>query len=228
MATQQQMNDFIQKIAPLIQAEAKKRGYHVASPIIAQACVESNYGLSGLSTKYHNYFGLKCGSSWKGKSVNMKTKEEYTAGVLTTIKDNFRAYDSMEDGVIGYFDFINTKRYANLKDTKTPKEYLEMIKADGYATSSSYVATNMNVINRHDLTKYDGVTATYKPITPSLINDVIDGKYGTGNARTLALRNEGYDPTAVQTKVNELYKISKELDPIKKKGGEFFECILKF
>ena len=227
MPTQQEMSSFIQKIAPLIQQEAKSRNYQVVSPIIAQACVESNYGLSGLSAKYHNYFGLKCGSSWKGKSVNMKTKEEYTAGVLTTIKDNFRAYDSMEQGVAGYFDFINTKRYANLKTAKTPREYLQMIKDDGYATSSSYVSTNMNVLQKHDLTRYDGMT-TYKPVTPAIVSAVIDGKYGTGNSRSLALRNEGYDSTEVQSKINELYKLSKELEPIRKKAGEYFDCVLKF
>ena len=135
MATAVQISTFIEQIAPLIQAEARKRGYKVASPIIAQACIESAFGTSSLGYKYHNYFGMKCGSSWKGKSVNLKTKEEYKVGVLTTIKDNFRVYDSMEAGVAGYFDFINTKRYENLKTARTSKEYLEMIKADGYATS---------------------------------------------------------------------------------------------
>lgn len=225
MATKQQMDEFIQKIAPLIQAEAKKRGYHVASPVIAQACVESAYGLSSLGYKYHNYFGLKCGSSWKGKSVNLKTKEEYTAGVLTTIKDNFRAYDSMEEGVKGYFDFINTKRYENLKSALTPRDYLERIKADGYATSSSYVATNMNTIEKHNLTRFDG-DSVYKPIDPKVVSDVILGKYGVGAARVSALRSAGYNPTEVQNKINMLYQLAKELEPVKKKAGEYFDCVL--
>ncbi len=147
---------FIEQIAPLIQAEAMKRGYKVCSPIIAQACKESGFNTSGLSKKYHNYFGMKCGSSWKGASVNLKTKEEYTKGVLTTIKDNFRVYPDMQAGVIGYFDFISTKRYSNLKSAKTPLEYLEMIKADGYCTSFSYVNSCMNdYIKPYDLTKFD-------------------------------------------------------------------------
>lgn len=146
---------FINTIAPLIKAEARKRGYKVCSPVIAQACVESNYGRSGLSAKYHNYFGLKCGSSWKGKSVNLKTKEEYKVGQLTTIKDNFRVYDDMASGVAGYYDFISTKRYSNLKGASTPRQYLEFIKADGYATSSTYVSTNMNTINKWNLSKWD-------------------------------------------------------------------------
>lgn len=155
MPNNQECKKFIADIAPLIQKAAKKNGYHVASPIIAQACIESNYGISSLGKKYHNYFGMKCGSSWKGKSVNLFTKEEYTVGILTTIRDNFRVYDSMADGVQGYFDFISSKRYANLKTATDPQTYLERIKADGYATSSTYVNTNMNYILKHDLTKWD-------------------------------------------------------------------------
>ena len=155
MASSAQAKEFINRIGYIIQEEAKARGYKVCSPIIAQACLESNYGTSSLGYRYHNYFGMKCGSAWKGKSVNLSTKEEYTVGQLTTIRDNFRVYDSMEDGVKGYFDFISTNRYANLKNASTPKEYLEFIKRDGYATSSSYVNSNMNVISRYDLERFD-------------------------------------------------------------------------
>lgn len=226
MATISEIEAFIKKIAPLIQAESKKRGYKVASPIIAQACLESAFGTSSLGYKYHNYFGMKCGSSWKGKSVNLKTKEEYTVGQLTTIRDNFRVYDSIEEGVVGYFDFISTKRYQNLKEANSPRQYLEFIKADGYATSSSYVASNMNVIDKYGLTRFD--EAAFKPITPELITDVIRGKYGNGNTRVIALTNAGFDPIEVQKKVNELYKLSKELELFKNKCGEYFGCVLEF
>ena len=74
---------------------------------------------------------MKCGSAWKGKSVNMATKEEYTPGQLTSIRDNFRVYDSMEEGVAGYYGFIGWSRYANLKTATTPREYAERLKADG-------------------------------------------------------------------------------------------------
>ena len=155
MATTEQAKTFIFEIAPIVQKYAKQYGYSVVSPIIAQACIESNYGLSKLSADYHNYFGMKCGSSWRGKSVKLKTKEEYTPGTLTTIRDNFRVYDSVEEGIKGYFDFISSKRYANLKTAKTPQQYLEMIRLDGYATSLTYVTTNMNCIRKWDLTQYD-------------------------------------------------------------------------
>ena len=149
------VEEFINMIAPLIISEGKKRGYSVFSTVIAQAIIESNSGKSILGYKYHNYFGMKCGSRWKGKSVNLKTKEEYTVGTLTTIKDNFRVYDSIEEGVKGYYDFISTKRYANLKESKTYVEYAENLKADGYATSSKYVNTLCTTVDAYNLTKYD-------------------------------------------------------------------------
>ena len=229
MATAVQISTFIEMIAPIIQKECKERGYKVASPIIAQACIESAFGTSSLGHTYHNYFGMKCGSSWKGKSVNLKTKEEYKVGVLTTIKDNFRVYDSVEEGVAGYFDFISTKRYENLKTAKTPKEYLEMIKADGYATSSTYVSTNMNCINKYNLTKYDTFNnVSEKKYTPDLIMAVIEGAYGDGNARTIALAEDGYNAVEVQKKINELYKIAQEIKKYKEKSGEYWECVLSF
>lgn len=154
-----QANAFINQIAPLMQKQAKERGYKIVSTAIAQAIIESAAGTSGLA-KYNNFFGLKCGSSWKGASVNMKTKEEYTVGTLTTIRDNFRAYSNMEEGVKGYYDFISTKRYANLKTATTAKQYAEMLKADGYATSSSYVNTLVSTVNKYGLTKYDGEVAS--------------------------------------------------------------------
>lgn len=55
-------NEFIQKIAGYVQKYAYLYGIEVYSPIIAQAILESGWGESKLASKYHNYFGLKCGS----------------------------------------------------------------------------------------------------------------------------------------------------------------------
>ena len=163
MATKAQEKAFIEQIAPLIQKEAKARGYKVCSAIIAQACHESGYNTSLLSKKYHNYMGLKAGAYWKGKTVRLKTKEEYKKGVLTEIYDNFRVFDSMEDGVKGYFDFVSTKRYANLKTATSPEQYLNFIKADKYCTSSTYVERCMDKVRTHNLTQYDSSSNVSKP-----------------------------------------------------------------
>ncbi len=155
MNTTQQ--NFIDSIVALIQKYAKAYGYHVSAvaAILAQAICESNWGQSKLGYKYHNYFGMKCGSKWTGAAVNLNTKEEFTAGTLTSVSAFFRVYSSIEEGVKGYFDFISASRYANLKKATTSYEYLNFIKADGYATSSTYVKTLTNIIDTYGLTRYN-------------------------------------------------------------------------
>ena len=207
-------NEFIEQIADCVDKYAYLYGIEVRSPIIAQAILESGWGKTTLASKYHNYFGMKCGSSWKGKSVNMATKEEYKVGTLTNIRDNFRVYDSMDAGVKGYFDFINTSRYANLKGVKSPEEYVRRIKADGYATSSKYVDNIMRVIRDNKLTRFDnkvgenmkkeeltGKVLSGKEIIDILAKRVIKGDYGTGADRKAKL-GELY--SIVQKRVNEL------------------------
>lgn len=205
---------FIQKVAEKVSKYAYLYGIVVHSPIIAQAILESGWGKSGLASKYHNYFGLKCGSSWKGKSVNMATKEEYKVGTLTNIRDNFRVFEDFDDGIRGYFEFINTSRYANLKGVKNPEEYVRRLKADGYATSSKYVDNIMRVIRDNKLTRFDGngddvvkkeeltgKVLSGKEIIDILAKRVINGDYGTGADRKKKL-GELYP--IVQKRVNEL------------------------
>ena len=217
-------SEFIEQIATYVKKYAYLYGIEVHSPIIAQAILESGWGKSSLASKYHNYFGLKCGGAWKGKSVNMATQEEYTVGVMTDIRDNFRVFDSMEDGVKGYFDFINYSRYANLKGVKDPEEYCRRIKADGYATSSRYVDSLLRVIRENNLTRFDtdepnneepkkedgddmrkeeltGDILTGAEIIEILAKRVIKGDYGNGQERREKLGNLY---SVVQSRVNEL------------------------
>ena len=152
--TSAQAKSFIDYIAPIIQREGVMRGYQIVSTTIAQAIIEGACGTSKLARDYHNHFGLKCGKNWKGASVNMKTGEYY-GGQYTTIKDNFRAYASDLEGVEGYYDFISTKRYANLRDAKSYRQFAEYLKADGYATSPVYVNTLCNTVTKYNLTRFD-------------------------------------------------------------------------
>lgn len=156
---------FIQHIAPIIRAEADRRGYKICSAVIAQAIIEGRYGTSTLAKVYFNHFGLKCGKSWHGKSVNLKTKEEYQVGNLVTIKDNFRVFDNDFDGVAGYYNFVDTKRYANLKFAADYRQYAEYLKADGYATSSTYVQTLCDTVRKYNLYTWDDtdITGKYYP-----------------------------------------------------------------
>ena len=201
MTTEQQ--NFINSIYEALCKYAPSYDIKCYSAIIGQAILESGWGNSKLASSYHNYFGLKCGSKWNGKSVNMKTFEEFNAGELTPTADYFRVFDNLEEGVKGYLDFINTKRYSNLKNVSSPKEYLQNIKNDGYATSSKYVDSVMKIVTSYNLTSYD---SKISKSLEEIAKEVIAGKWGNGNERKIALTKAGYDYTTIQTFVNKLLK----------------------
>ena len=204
-------SEFIEQIGKYVEKYACKYEIKVHSPIIAQAILESGWGRSTLASKYHNYFGLKCGSSWTGKSVNLRTSEEYEIGVHTQIRDNFRVFDDMESGIKGYFDFINYSRYANLKGVTDPETYVNNIKNDGYATSSKYIENLMKVISENNLTRFDGKDDEAKKFTGEVLSGkeiieilakrVIKGDYGNSQERKDKL---GVLYPIVQQRVNEL------------------------
>lgn len=151
---------FIDRIAPIIQRYCAIYGYKYPSAIIAQACNESAFGASLLSAKYHNYFGIKwyrgCGRS----AVNMSTKEEYQPNILTSVNAGFMVGTSMEDGVSMYFEFLKrNSRYKNLKSATSSLNYVELLKADGYATSSSYVNNVYSIVPKYNLLRFDAVQA---------------------------------------------------------------------
>lgn len=51
-------------------------------------------------------------------------------------------------------------------------------------------------------------TPLYKPVDPSIVLAVLKNEYGIGRERIVKLREAGYDPAAVQTKINQLYLIA--------------------
>lgn len=149
---------FIEQIASYVIRYAPKYNIRIASPIIAQAILESASGTSELAKNANNFFGLKyksgrcptaCGTYYKVGS------EQNNDGSYSSSSMAWCKFKNMEDCVIGYFDFINISRYAGLKGVTDPKQYLDTIKAAGYATSLKYVDNLMNVISKYNLTKYD-------------------------------------------------------------------------
>lgn len=196
--------EFIDRIYKVLKEKAPAYGIKAYPAIIAQAILESGWGESKLAKKYNNYFGMKCGSSWKGRAVNLNTFEE-VSGQNVNVSALFRVYNSFEEGILGYLDFINTKRYANLKGVKNSYEYLTLIKQDGYATSSAYVKRLTNIINSYDLEKYAYTlnTKSYNQIALECIR----GKYGNGAERKSKIEALGYDYSRVQSIVNQMLEV---------------------
>ena len=65
-----------------------------------------------------------------------------------------------------------------------------------------------------------------KHITPELIEAVLEGAYGEGKERNAKLKEDGYAPSAVTKKINDLKKLAEELAPMKTKAGDYFRCVL--
>lgn len=151
-------SEFINTIAVYIKKYAQNYNICVVSPIIAQAVLESDYGTSELAVNAHNHFGLKYREGRCKTCMGIYNKvgsEQNADGSYTNSAMQWCKFKDMENGVIGYFDFINISNYKNLKGVTDPRQYLENIKADGYATSLKYVDNLMSVIEKWDLTKYD-------------------------------------------------------------------------
>ena len=184
--TESEAKAFIERIAPMIRQEATKRGYPICSTVIAQAIVEGAAGTSTLAKVHHNHFGMKTGSSWKGKVARLRTKEEYTKGHLTEIYADFRSYANDIEGISGYYQFISSKRYTNLKYAKDYRQYAEYLKKDGWATSSTYRDNLISKVEKYGLTKYD-IAGNIRPT----IRKGDHGGYVT--ELQLALNKLGYD-----------------------------------
>lgn len=142
-------NEFIQTLAMNARKVVKELNLDYAQYAVccAQACCESNYGQSSLMSKANAYFGIKATSSWckaakyGGKCYSAKTKECYDGKNYVSIRDSFRAYNSMSDSLRDYFDLLCTRRYNKALKAQTVEEAIKIIHEGGYATSPTYQQT---------------------------------------------------------------------------------------
>ena len=150
--------ELIKESAKYIQKYAPKYGINVYSPILGQMLLESGRGTSELAVNANNYFGLKYKQERCPTAIGIYYKfgsEQNADGTYISSAMQWCKFKNLEDCIIGYFDFINISRYSNLKGVTDPKDYLEKIKADGYATSIKYAENVYNVIQSYNLTQYD-------------------------------------------------------------------------
>lgn len=227
-------SEFIPTIAPLVQAENKKRGYPLfSSVVIAQAICESGWGQSKIMMKANAIFGIKATSNWKGKVYNSNTQECYDGSTYTNITACFRAYNSLSESISDYFDLITkSERYRKACVSNSPLECITAIKNGGYATSPTYINTIMSIINSNNLTQYDNVEDVVNFVDNSksieeLAKEVIAGKYGNGEERKQKLGNLYNE---VQAKVNSIYgqNVTNEIIYIVKSGDTLSTIAQKY
>ena len=143
---------FIAKIAPLAQTDMSKTGI-LASLTIAQACLESANGNSGLTVRANNLFGIK--GSYNGQKEVMPTTEYYN-GKKVTVNAAFRKYPSWEESIADHSDlFLRYDRYKNLRGLEDYKLACQYVRQDGYATDPHYTTLLLKIIEDNRLYEYD-------------------------------------------------------------------------
>jgi LysM repeat protein len=120
-----------------------------ASIILAQACLESNYGRSKLATLGKNHFGVKCHKSWTGEKIYFDDDAE---------NECFRKYKTDEDSFNDHSVFLRyNRRYASLFELSQGdyKGWAQGLRKAGYATNPRYTEQLIMVIENHKLYLYD-------------------------------------------------------------------------
>lgn len=162
--------EFIDLIGKKAMKDYQETGI-LASITIAQACLESGYGTTDLAINANNLFGMKCilsGNTWKSvwdekSKYSKNTKEEYEIGNITTIKADFRKYDSFDSSIKDHSLYLsqakngNKLRYEGIVGEKNYKKAITIIKNGGYATDSKYIDKICSLIERWELTKFDKI-----------------------------------------------------------------------
>lgn len=138
---------FVKSIWPAAQETARELGVS-ARALVAQAALETGWGrkLVGGSDS-HNLFGIKATGGWQGGRVNSGT-HEYYGGKRVDIRDDFRAYDSVQQSFDDYAKLMRSKRYAGaLAAGDDPARFARALQKAGYATDPSYAAKITSIAN---------------------------------------------------------------------------------
>lgn len=120
-----------------------------ASITLAQGLLESGAGYSQLAKRSNNHFGIKCGGSWRGRTVRANDDAP---------NECFRAYKTPRDSYEDHSDFLRRgARYAFLFKLEITdyRGWARGLKKAGYATDPSYANRLITIIEDYDLYKYD-------------------------------------------------------------------------
>lgn len=133
---------FVERLMPLAETAAQTLGVD-PRVLVAQAALETGWGraiirdTNGQSS--NNLFNIKAGTGWQGERVAVQTME-YRNGLPQPERAEFRAYESLEQSLNDYVQFIqDNPRYEDaLSQAGKPVAYLQELQRAGYATDPEY------------------------------------------------------------------------------------------
>ena len=166
--------EFVEYIGRMAAADMQTSGI-LASVTAAQSILESGYGKSELALNALNLGGMKAelsgntwASAWDGRTYIKDTAEQRVDGSYYTVTAAFRAYPSVAAYLADHSAYLagaregDNLRYAGIVGCRDYRRAFEIIKDGDYATSKDYVNNLCNVVERWNLTRFDG-TASPEP-----------------------------------------------------------------
>lgn len=149
---------FIKKVAPAAQQAQRVTGVP-ASVAIAQAALESGWGQSSLTTKYANYFGIKCyggRGSYAVGCVSVPSREVVKGKSVASVS-SFRSYPNATASFDDYGQFLRTNsRYKSaFRYTGNPDQFIRQVVNAGYATDPAYADKVITIMKQNNLYRYN-------------------------------------------------------------------------
>jgi flagellar protein FlgJ len=111
--------------------------------VIAQAALETGWGQKIIKAQdggsSNNLFNIKADSRWAGDKITKDTLE-FEQGAMIKKAEPFRTYQSLNDSVDDYINFLSTsERYQEaLQDSGNGEHFLQGLQKAGYATDPQY------------------------------------------------------------------------------------------
>lgn len=160
--------EFVDWIGQLAAADMQSSGI-LASVTAAQSILESGYGKSELALNALNLGGMKAElsgntwpSAWDGKTYRKETAEQESDGSYISIMADFRVYPSVAAYLADHSAYLtgamvgDKLRYAGIVGCKDYRQAFQILKDGSYATSLDYVDKLCAVVEKWNLTRYDG------------------------------------------------------------------------
>ena len=142
--------EYINKIYPIAKEIESVHGIP-AKVMVAQSALETGWGKNIIKTNdgrsSYNLFGIKADNRWAGDVVSTVTVE-YRNGVAEKSREQFRKYDSFNESMRDYVNFLKTSpRYHEaLEMTGAPTFYTNALQRAGYATDPEYADKINNIL----------------------------------------------------------------------------------
>jgi len=142
--------DFVRHLYPAAERAAERLGVD-PRVMLAQSALETGWGRHMIPRKdgsnSFNLFGIKADRRWDGEAAEVSTLE-YRNGTPRQERWAFRAYDSFEQSMEDYVDFLtaNPRYQQALQKTDNPQAFAKGLQQAGYATDPQYANKITNIM----------------------------------------------------------------------------------